>query len=474
MRINSKVKRYIRYQSMLFIVLFVSVVSMIAWFSTQFEIVSDWTSNKRNTASVATISLLKTIESQIIFTAFVTDENTELRQEIEYLISLYKNQKENVQNLFVDPVTEPKIIRELGISRDGELLIEIAGRKEFVQSLDEETITNTIQKLVRKSNQRIVFLQGHNERSALSHANYDLSTFTEHLKARGLITHSLNLADSLQIPSDAAVLVIADPQKEFLPGELLIVQDYVEQGGNLLWLAEPGALNGLDLLAEQLGIEFLPGIVVDPNTQLLGISDPRFALIPEYPLHPITQNLRSIAVFPIAVGIEFSGIDEWDGESFLDTLPRTWLETDDWDGELKQDSNDIAGPFSVGFALTRAAVLTSLDVEMSASEDVDEEMDDLELVDLPEKNQRIVLIGDSDFLSNAYLGQGDNLDLGLNIINWLTEEDQFIAIPARIRLDASLQLSVNEQKVIAYGFIFILPALLLFVGLATWFKRRRA
>ncbi len=443
---------------------------MIAWFSTQFEITADWTNNQRNTPSAATVALLKTIESPIKFTAFVADNSSGLRQKIEYLIALYKREHQNIQTFFVDPVTEPKLIRDLGVNRDGELLIEIDSRKEFVQALNEETITNTIQKLVRKSNQQIIFIQGHNERSALSHSNYDLSRFTEHLRNRGLLTNTLNLADNMEIPAATAVLIIADPQKEFLPGELLIIQDYVEQGGNLLWLAEPDGFNGLDLLAEQLGIEFLPGVVVDPNTQLLGISDPRFALIPEYPLHPITQNLNSITIFPIAMAIEFIGIEEWDGESFLDTLPRTWLEVDDLEGELKQDLHDMTGSFSVGYALTRATVL---DTEIMNDEHGGD-ADDLGINDSPDKNQRVVIIGDSDFISNAYLEQGDNLDLSLNIINWLTEEDQFIAVPARIRIDGRLELSIFAHKVMAYSFVIILPVLLLLIGIGIWLKRRKA
>ena len=474
MRINLKVKRYIRYQSLLFTVLFLSIIAMLAWFSTQFETKLDWTNNQRNTASLATIELLRSIDSPIKFTAFVTSESPGLREELEYLISLYKRQKKEIQISFIDPVMEPKLVRDLGINRDGEVYIEIDGRKEFVQALDEESITNTIQKLVRKNERQIVFIQGHNERSAHSNSNYDLSNFSEHLKERGLITNTLNLTDSLEIPAEVGVLVIADPQKEFLPGELLIVQDYVEQGGNLLWLAEPGVLNGLDMLAEQMGIEFLPGIIVDPNTQLLGIGDPRFALVPEYPLHAITQNLKGVTVFPIAAGMEFSGLEEWDGESFLDTLPRTWLETDELEGELKQDPNDMAGPFTVGFALTRATTLTGVDAEELANEDFDEEFDDLDSSELPEKNQRIVFVGDSDFISNAYLGQGDNLDLGLNIINWLTEEDKFISIPARTRLDSRLELDAIEQKVMAYGFVVIMPVLLLIIGLAVWLRRRKA
>lgn len=86
--------------------------------------------------------------------------------------------------------------------------------------------------------------------------------------------------------------------------------------------------------------------------------------------------------------------------------------------------------------------------------------------------QRIVVIGDGDFLSNAYLGNGGNLDLGINMVQWLSRGDALINIPAKIAPDRTLELSPLASGSIAVGFLFLLPGALLGAGALVWFKRR--
>ena len=88
------------------------------------------------------------------------------------------------------------------------------------------------------------------------------------------------------------------------------------------------------------------------------------------------------------------------------------------------------------------------------------------------KEQRIVVIGDGDFLANAYLGNGGNLNLGLNIINWLSGNDQLINIPAKTATDTTLALSNIAMVLIFIGFLLLLPFSLFTIGAIIWYKRR--
>jgi ABC-type uncharacterized transport system involved in gliding motility auxiliary subunit len=90
-----------------------------------------------------------------------------------------------------------------------------------------------------------------------------------------------------------------------------------------------------------------------------------------------------------------------------------------------------------------------------------------------EKQQRVIVIGDGDFLSNAYLGSGSNLDLALNIFNWLADDEVLIDIPARSAPDLALDLSRTSAVVMRIGVMFALPALLLGIGFFIWQRRRR-
>jgi len=84
----------------------------------------------------------------------------------------------------------------------------------------------------------------------------------------------------------------------------------------------------------------------------------------------------------------------------------------------------------------------------------------------------VIVIGDSDFLSNAYLGNGGNVELGLNLFNWLNHDDQFITVTARTASDVNLELGKTAQIIIGFGFLFGMPLLLLGSGVAIWWRRR--
>ena len=83
------------------------------------------------------------------------------------------------------------------------------------------------------------------------------------------------------------------------------------------------------------------------------------------------------------------------------------------------------------------------------------------------------MIGDGDFLSNTYLGNAGNLDLGLNIVNWLSHDEDYIDIRIKSAPDTSLELGRIAQGVIGLGFLIGLPLLLLLTGAIIWLRRRR-
>jgi hypothetical protein len=211
---------------------------------------------------------------------------------------------------------------------------------------------------------------------------------------------------------------------------------------------------GLATLAEDLALEFLPGRVVDATTTLFDIQNPDFVLIPEYALHPVTRELHSISLFPGAVALEARTEAPWTADPLLTTLERTWTELGELEGDIQYDSgtDERPGPLDIAIAFTREERGRNPDGEP--------------------RQQRLAVIGDGDFLSNQYLGNGANLDLGVNLIRWLSHDDAFIAIRPRSAPDTQLLLGRTAQGVIAFGFLFILPGLLLLSGLVIWLRRR--
>ena len=275
--------------------------------------------------------------------------------------------------------------------------------------------------------------------------------------SKGIKTSTLKLSDNPEIPSDTAALVIAGPQLDYLPGEVEILREYVRHGGNLLWLHDPGKLYGLLPLLQDLGLEFVDGVIVDPSTQLLGINDPTFAVVADYSDsdHPVTRDFRFMTLFPRAAAIRTADNSRFSHEPFLQTVPRSWAETGPLDGVINYDeSEDTSGPLDIGIALSR---------NDAGGEQANN----------PASGQRIAVVGDGDFLANAYLGNQGNQDLGYNIINWLSHDDAFIDIPARAAPDTELVLDATTWSILGLLFLFGLPLLLLGYGLYVWWQRRK-
>ena len=455
MQVTRSSRRQLQLQNLVFVAGLLIFVGLLAWLSTRYSFDADWSSSGRNTLSIDSRQLLDEMPDPIHVTAFAT-ENALVREHIGDLIGRYQRYKANVELTFVNPDAEPDRVRELGITLDGELLLAYQGRSEKVQSLSEQTLTNSLLRIARQKQRRVSFLSGHGERDPLGQANHDLGKFGQLLEQKGIVLDTLKLAETADIPADTNLLVIADPRVVLLPGEIQLVHRYLQAGGNLLWLVEPGAIAGLDPIAEALGIEFLPGTIVDATTQLFGIDNPAFALIPDYPMHPITREMTSLTLYPQASALDVSAPQEWQAEPLLTTLDRAWTEIGPISGTIRfdEDSDERMGPLDIGFVFSRMNnKKDSGDGESSAE-------------------QRVIVIGDSDFLSNAYLGNGGNVELGLNLFNWLNHDDQFITVTARTASDVNLELGKTAQIIIGFGFLFGMPLLLLGSGVAIWWRRR--
>ncbi|MDH5256706.1 MAG: GldG family protein, partial [Gammaproteobacteria bacterium] len=239
MNISPKIKKQLRWQNNLFIFLFLSSIGGLAWLSTQYEFAADWTSNSKNTPSKATLSLLEKIEEPITITAFLSLSNTTQRNEMLQLVQSYQRYKKNIVINFIDPAKKPDIVRKNNIRFEGELLISIGDRKERLQAATEQLLTNAIQRLARTEEHWILFLEGHDERSPYGDSNFDMTSWSKLMKTKGFNVRGYNLASNSIIPDNTSLLIIADPQKNLLFGETEILLNYIENGGNLLWLLEP-------------------------------------------------------------------------------------------------------------------------------------------------------------------------------------------------------------------------------------------
>jgi ABC-type uncharacterized transport system involved in gliding motility auxiliary subunit len=83
---------------------------------------------------------------------------------------------------------------------------------------------------------------------------------------------------------------------------------------------------------------------------------------------------------------------------------------------------------------------------------------------------RIIVFTDADFLSNAYIKQYSNAQLGLNIVNWLSELDyQVIVGQEEVKVER-LDLTSKQRRMIAV-ILFLIPMFIALCGIVVWRRR---
>jgi len=446
MRATRESHLQLRLASTSFVVLLLVVVGLLMGLSRDYHLQFDWTRNGRNTLSEASRNLLKTLDKPVQVTAFAR-ETEGVRSSISEFIGRYQKYKKNVTLEFVNPDTDPARTRAAGVRLDGELVVEYNGRKENLNQVTEESFTNALARLGRGGERWVVFVTGHGERSPDRQANFDLSTWSAQLAKRGLKTRTLALGGSNAIPQNTSVLVIASPRVKYLAGEVKQIEQYLAHGGNLLWLADPGPLQGLARVAESLGVEFQRGVVVDPTSQTITGASPNFIVAMRYGSQPVVRGFDLTTLFPEAQGITVQPPKGWEQQTIVDTAPSAWIETGPLTGRIQFNAGqDTRGPINLGVALTRKQ---------------------------EGREQRVAVFGDGDFLSNTFIGNGGNLELGMNLVNWLGSDDAYINVPVHTAPDLSLTLSHNAQLFMLVGFLLILPLGLLGSGVTIWWRRRK-
>ena len=420
----------------------------------------DTTRNASNSLSSSSIDTLKQLHGAVNITMYANSKDPELgdvEQLVRDFIGLYQRYKPDIKLAFVDPVKDAEAMRKAQIRTGREMVVEYGGRNEHLTLLNEQTITSALLRLAHTTEQKLMYVDGHGERKLDGQANHDLGEFGSKLKKNGFQIASLNLALTQDVPSNGSVLVITQPQIKMLPGEVDKILRYVDAGGNLLWLLDAEPLQGLERLASRLGILLTPGTVIDPEAQKMNAPS-NWTLGASYPPHPITRNFNLITAFPFARSLgredgstqadkEGRGKDaRWHFSTLVEAAGNGWVSRNPIPQTPHFDkTHDVPGPFSIAIALQR---------------------------DINAHEQRIVVVGSGSFLANAYSGNGGNIDFGINMVNWLANEEHLITTQPRATIDNTITLSKSQLSVISIGFVIVLPLLMVITGGILWWRRR--
>jgi len=446
-----------RLNSLFMLVLLIALPILLAWASSRFSTQFDWTREGRHSLSDTSMRLLDQIEGPITVTSYLREQG-ELRDVISDFIGKFQRHKQDIELRFVNPDSAPDQVRDLGITINGEMVLKYQGRSEHLRVADEGAFINALIRLSRDSEKWIAFLEGHGERNPLGRANHDLGEWAKHLGNRGYQIQPLNLAEVTTIPDNISVLVLAGPRVPFLQGETDMLLQYLQRGGNLLWLRDPEEVHVPSALPQFLDIDIPGGTIIDVAGQLIGIDDPTITMVTNslYGQHPALANFSFTTLFPKATALTANTDSVWQITSLVNSGDHTWQKPALTDNNTELDeATDLRGPFSIGLSLERELPVGTAENTRSVQ-------------------QRVIVIGDGDFLSNTFIGNSGNLDLGLRLLNWLSEDEDLIAIPARTAMDTQLNLTPAVAGTVGIFFLLGMPLLLAASGLTLWWRRKRS
>ncbi len=426
-------------------------VFCLYWLGACYPLQTDVTRDTLNSLEPGSTQVLQQMHGPVHLSVFSTEQDARLgdvRKLIRQFVALYQRTKPDITLSFIDPVKHPDEARNADIRANGEMVIEYEGRREHLTTLNEQALTSALLKLAHGQEQLVMYVTGHGERKLDGPANHDLGEFGKRLEHSGFHVGSLNLALAPDVPANASQLVITHPQADWLPGEVDKLMRYVDRGGNVLWLIDAEPLRGLQPLAKKLRLALNPGIVLDPDAEQMR-APATWALGSNYPPHPITRNFSLITAFPFARALAAEKNGLWQYHTVVEAAPRGWVSArvpKSAESMPRFDtSRDLRGPAAIAVALQR---------------------------NIGGHEQRIVVVGSGSFLANTYAGNGGNLDLGVSIVNWLSNDDKLITIVPRAAKDHTVTLSRLQLAFVSIGTVIVLPLALGLVGGILWWRRR--
>ncbi|MBV5309421.1 GldG family protein [Chromatium okenii] len=438
----------------IFVTLLLATVICAGWLAARHDRAWDWTQTASNSLTHESLAIIKRLDAPLRITVFAAADNP-LGLRIKRFLARYQRALPTLEINYVDPQRFPEQARDAEVSLIGQLLLEYRGRRETLSDISERAISAAISRLTETRTPWVAVIEGHGERAINSNTPIDLGRFGRELKAQGYLARSLDLTRLKTIPDNTRLVILSTPQISFFPNEVESLTRYLDRGGNLLWLLDPGTLNGLEPLLAQLGLTVLPGVVVDAAAASVGADNPAAAVITDYPNDALGSDLTAPAVLPGCIGFEPTVAPGWTLSSYLATSKQSWNEIGKISNRVDRDEliGEMPGPIPVVLALTR-----TLPNDGSAA---------------AEREQRVLIVGDGDFLSNAFLSRNGNRALGLRLLRWLSREDALLELPPIPPAAVPLTLNDLQRTLIGLGALVGVPGLFFGMGLIVRWRRGR-
>lgn len=412
----------------------------------------DLTVNQIHSLSPESVKIVRELKTPLHLIYF---DHGEAFGRARSFLGKYQRESNQVQVQYVEPDRHPDQARQFGIQSYGTLVVEANGRKQLVNSLNEQDVTNALVRVLKGGRKVVYFAQGEGEHDPEDPGRNGCSRIKQALEDDNFTVKTVVLAQSPKVPADAAALVIAGPTHDMMEPEVTAISDFLNQGGRVLFLLNPEDKGPLvDYIQSKLDVKLTPDIVVDTSGvgRLFGASQ-LMPIVAHYDDHAITHEMRDLAtLFPYARTVEPG--DEKDAKATVSPL----LETSE------------ASFAATNFSLQRV----SLDPKTARRGPLTLAVAGTVPGAKAGDEGRFAVFGSADFIVNPIESFNGNQDLFLNAINWLASQEAFISIRPKPPNNTPINLSQTQMRAVFWSALVGLPLLIVLSGVGVWWRRRRA
>jgi len=358
-----------------------------------------------------------------------------------------------------DLAVELDLVRRYDVRYSGTMVVTAGDRFTTLVSPWESGLVNAVYRVATGRTVRVHHVLGHGERLLRNSSPSGYASFAAALDEQGYEVSELHLSLVGRVPDDGGVVVIAGPRTDPSAEDIAALEAHLARGGAILALFDPPTTPGWTawMARRRVGLTGDVVISIDMVERARDMS-PRMAVVVDgYGDHEIVSSLMGMDTwFPMAQ--DLIAVGEMDSTLIGGVLVRTdelfWAETDRNTHASGRPvftaGSDRPGPLDLGYVIEH-----HLDPGGGAP-------------------GRLVVFGNSEFLTNANLNRGGNRDLALNALGWLGREEDLIALRGADPLNQPVVLDAAEKRILGWGAMLVWPACagVLAVGVVLRHRRR--
>jgi ABC-type uncharacterized transport system involved in gliding motility auxiliary subunit len=463
-----------------YILVILAVLGAVNFLANRHNKSLDTTANKRYSLSEQTEKVVQGLKQDVKITLY--DQTSRFSQARD-LLDRYDNLSPKLAVDYVDPDKRPQAARAAGVTTYGTIHVDSGGKREEAKSLTEEEVTNALIRSLKGGKRTVCAVQGSGEHSLEETGRDGYSSFKEVLEKNNYATKTISLLEKPEVPADCTILLVGGPRFDYMEPAVNAIRDYVSRGGRAMILLDPpvrlgqsnvGNNKALVQMLEGWGVVLEENLVLDTSGigSLFGLG-PEVPLVSDYEYHAIVRDMREIATaFPLARSVDTKTGAAVTPEKLLSSSGNSYATTNLSSAEIRLDpSKDKKGPFNL-------AVAGAIKAGGQAAQPETAPQPEAAKPAASEKEKpaggegRFVVAGSSGWVANNILRFNGNRDLALNMMNWLSSDEDLISIRPKEPEDRRLNLSRQQMSTVFYSSVVFLPVLIIAAGIGVWWRRR--